>query len=824
MKNNTFFKLVAVLLAAVLCAGLFSIASFADEKVISDDAYTDLSYDNGTVIIKIDAGRLSEIIQKREFNKEAFIELLPSGLYEIYKTRSKESVVNFLCALAEKEVLTHEEMLRLFNNKSEILDKYFPVEYWKAPGGGEATQAEVADNIRAAGGTKLKKDIRNFFVQFLLEEVDEMTCNGTTIFTGEPDWVFDHNEIQTVVLKSLPDVQESAQLKDGDALLDLAFSTTGQNVNVEFGFKVIITGDCSYINENAERFAKEVTYVVEDSGTVNATVTFDEVFAEFYADALNSDKFTEDRKFELLGIYTLSANDLIDFITNEEIDELVAFGSIVSEERAAQIESFRDLLTKILAEMARMAPKSDTVANFTTIAENYKGNGEFSYTIHEEFSFIAAVNTFLEKTVPGAAEKLPDEWVDLISKDDHIIDQTTTINIADFYRVRYYDADNNLLYLTFMPVGFDLTYLNAAAELQGHGADGWFDMDVPGGDAVTVMPDKDIDLRETPTICDHNYEGPVWSWADDYSSATATFTCSICSDELTETDSDISVSEDKINRKITYTAEILFKGTTYTDTKIVDMGPCDHTYGEPVWNWADDYSSATATFTCSECGDVQTLDATVTSEEDTENGKIIYTAKVTFNETEYTDTVSVDIPACEHTYGEPVWAWADDYSSATATFTCSKCGDVQTLDATVTSEEDTENGKIIYTAKVTFNETEYTDTVSVDIPPCEHTYGEPVWNWADDYSSATAIFTCTICGDEQEVTATITSEEDKENNVIIYTATVTFNGTVYTDTVSVTIVTPPPTGESVVWFTVAGTALAASAAAAVIIIRRKQRV
>ena len=27
-----------------------------------------------------------------------------------------------------------------------------------------------------------------------------------------------------------------------------------------------------------------------------------------------------------------------------------------------------------------------------------------------------------------------------------------------------------------------------------------------------------------------------------------------------------------------------------------------------------------------------------------------------------------------------------------------------------------------------------------------HEYDEPVWDWADDYSSATATFTCTVCG------------------------------------------------------------------------------
>ncbi|MBO4733482.1 MAG: hypothetical protein J5662_03300, partial [Clostridia bacterium] len=245
-----------------------------------------------------------------------------------------------------------------------------------------------------------------------------------------------------------------------------------------------------------------------------------------------------------------------------------------------------------------------------------------------------------------------------------------------------------------------------------------------------------------------------------------------------------------------------------------------HTYGDPVWNWADDYSSATATFTCTKCGDTKTVTATVTSEEDTENGKIIYTATVTFDGKDYIDTKSVDIPECEHTYGEPEWTWADDYSSATATFTCSKCGDTKTVTATVTSAEDTENGVIVYTAEVTFEGKTYTDEKTEPIPPCEHTYGEPVWEWSDDYTSATATFTCSKCGETVTVTAKVTTETDEESGTITHTATVTFEGTVYTD--SVTETPPPPTGEAVAWIAAAGAALIACPACLIFITRRRK--
>ncbi len=64
----------------------------------------------------------------------------------------------------------------------------------------------------------------------------------------------------------------------------------------------------------------------------------------------------------------------------------------------------------------------------------------------------------------------------------------------------------------------------------------------------------------------------------------------------------------------------------------------------------------------------------------------------------------------------------------------------------------------------------------------DHTYGEPVWTWADDYSTATAKFTCadSRCHHEETVNATITSET--KDGIITYTATADFDGSTYTDT------------------------------------------
>ncbi len=146
-----------------------------------------------------------------------------------------------------------------------------------------------------------------------------------------------------------------------------------------------------------------------------------------------------------------------------------------------------------------------------------------------------------------------------------------------------------------------------------------------------------------------------------------------------------------------------------------------HVYGEPVWTWAEDYSSVAATFTCtdSRCNHQENVAATLTSEVTseqtcTDEGERTHTASVEFNGQRYTDTKNETIPATGvHSYGEPEWTWAQDYSTASATFTCSVGGESTTVDATITSE--IKGSKTVYTATAEFNGKTYTDTKEVEI-------------------------------------------------------------------------------------------------------------
>ena len=282
----------------------------------------------------------------------------------------------------------------------------------------------------------------------------------------------------------------------------------------------------------------------------------------------------------------------------------------------------------------------------------------------------------------------------------------------------------------------------------------------------------------------HAYGAPVWKWNDDFT-ASATFTCANDTSHVEKVDatvtSEVTEGSCEVGGTRTYTAKVTFEGKEYTDTKTepvpakghtltaVEAVPatCEtagvkahwvcsvcgklfsdaegktettleklaipatgHAYGAPVWKWNDDFT-ASATFTCSnDASHVETVNATVTNAVTTEaacetTGVRTYTAKVTFEGKEYTDTTTETIAATGHAYGEPVWKWNDDFT-ASATFTCGNDDShVENVTAAVTNAVTTEatceaDGVRTYTAKVTFEGKEYTDTKTEVIPATSH--------------------------------------------------------------------------------------------------------
>ena len=161
-----------------------------------------------------------------------------------------------------------------------------------------------------------------------------------------------------------------------------------------------------------------------------------------------------------------------------------------------------------------------------------------------------------------------------------------------------------------------------------------------------------------------------------------------------------------------------------------------HAWGTAEYKWGDDNMSCTATVKCTNCEAVETdvafIGISTTPATCTVDGKTVYTATFS-SELFTTQTKEVTIDKLGHTYGEPVWSWSEDGKTATATFTCTRegctaetTGHAQNVTATVSGKQNvaptcTDKGTTTYTAKVTFETKDYTDTKDVqDIPALGH--------------------------------------------------------------------------------------------------------
>lgn len=191
--------------------------------------------------------------------------------------------------------------------------------------------------------------------------------------------------------------------------------------------------------------------------------------------------------------------------------------------------------------------------------------------------------------------------------------------------------------------------------------------------------------------------------------------------------------------------------------------PGVHAWGAAEYKWSDDYKSCTATVKCTNCEAVETdvafIGISTTPATCTVDGKTVYTA--TFSSNLFTtQTKEVTIDKLGHTYGAPVWSWSEDGKTATATFTCTRegctaetTGHAQTVTATVSGKQKvaptcTDKGTTTYTAKVTFETKDYTDTKDVqDIKALGHTLTKFAAKAATCTEAGNSeYYTCATCG------------------------------------------------------------------------------
>ncbi|MBR5093598.1 MAG: Ig-like domain-containing protein, partial [Oscillospiraceae bacterium] len=93
------------------------------------------------------------------------------------------------------------------------------------------------------------------------------------------------------------------------------------------------------------------------------------------------------------------------------------------------------------------------------------------------------------------------------------------------------------------------------------------------GEVDTLERNEELELDEIEDLVVHGsghaWGEPTWEWAEDYSSATATFVCEN-DPEHTET-VDAELSSEVVGYERVYTATVVLDGVTYTDTKTVPI-------------------------------------------------------------------------------------------------------------------------------------------------------------------------------------------------------------------------------------------------------------
>ena len=226
-----------------------------------------------------------------------------------------------------------------------------------------------------------------------------------------------------------------------------------------------------------------------------------------------------------------------------------------------------------------------------------------------------------------------------------------------------------------------------------------------------------------------------------------------------------------------------------------------HDWNEPVWNWSDDYSKATAYFVCNKDSEhVESVTAKVTisssSATCTGSGRITYLAKAELDGKTYSDSEVVQSGALGHDWNVSEWIWSDDHTSVTAKFVCSR-DPSHTREVTETEIVENEDpatcladGKTEYSVEIAFDGNTYSDTAVVTLPATGHNWSDPEWTWNGDYSEATATFTCLNDPSHTETVNAVvsilsSSATCTEPGNTEYKAELSFNGNVYTDSQSV---------------------------------------
>ena len=281
--------------------------------------------------------------------------------------------------------------------------------------------------------------------------------------------------------------------------------------------------------------------------------------------------------------------------------------------------------------------------------------------------------------------------------------------------------------------------------------------------------------EELPAALGHAWGEPIYEWADDLSSVTAT---RICENDPSHAETEIAEVTAEVTRpatceepgETTYTALFGNEGFTAQSRTEANIEATGHVWGEPSYEWADDLSSVTAIRVCENDPshvDSETASVSVealTDENGQRTGEAVYSAAF---ENSVFAVQSRTAPDSEEWYAwsEPSYEWADDMSSVTVSRVSGTDPSlVETETAEVTAEVTRpatceEPGETTYSVVFADGSFPAQSRTEADIAPLGHAWGEPSYEWADDMSSVTA--SCVCANDPSHVeseTASVTAE------------------------------------------------------------------
>ena len=191
------------------------------------------------------------------------------------------------------------------------------------------------------------------------------------------------------------------------------------------------------------------------------------------------------------------------------------------------------------------------------------------------------------------------------------------------------------------------------------------------------------------------------------------------------------------------------------------------------YEWAADYSVATASAVCPTCSGiyavgVDTTSTVTVSPTCSQEGNRRYSADFSASGGGVITTdVAISIDPTAHSWGQISCEWADDYSTASAVRTCTLCGATEAVETVSTASNTdaatcTEAGSTTYTATFANGGASLgtqTTNVAIAINPTAHDWGTPTYEWAADYSTVTAIKPC-LNDAAHSITETVTATSE----------------------------------------------------------------